>query len=328
MGKEKNSKKEASSKADKLSRKADKLSRKEAPPAPAAPQPPAQPSLGYTLEQAARVLPSPDAALEAALRQAHPAEQLQSEGAKVASDRIVEDGERLCSQALLLLQSDDVDIKQACVHAGLTRPLVTLLVHGLLRLDGAVHQAQQATLEGQKARASSTASMEQAVAEGRRLRLEIRDRLEAVALVDAAVSKQLASDSVQPSSADALAQQLDALAGALRVVLDGKDTTSRGLAALRGLSSGDISELEQAAQALRQGAQEQGSDGRAGAAERQARLDVLDGYCLVLLGHVLGALRGVARRTRKARRPTLIRLRSYFQGRSGGDDEPAPAPAG
>jgi hypothetical protein len=62
---------------------------------------------------------------------------------------------------------------------------------------------------------------------------------------------------------------------------------------------------------------------------RQARLDVLDGYCLVLITHVLGARRGVAWRTRKVRKPSLIRLRSYFQGRfREDDDEPAPTPPG
>ncbi|MCS6899219.1 MAG: hypothetical protein RMJ98_00900 [Myxococcales bacterium] len=328
MGKEKASKKGASRKVDKVARKTEKAACRETPTTPVepSPPPPAQPSLGYTLEQAARVLPSPDATLESAIRQAYSDEQLQTEGAKVASDRIVEDGERLCSQALLLLQSDDEDIKNACAKAGLTRPLVALLVHGLLRLDGVAHQTQQATLEGQKARATSAANLEQAVAEGRRLRLEIRNRLEAVALVDAAVNKQLASSSVQPTSADGLAQQLDALAGVLQAILSGKDATTHGLAMLRGLSKEDVSALKQAAERLRRGAQEQGSDGRAGAAERQARLDVLDGYCLVLIAHVLGALRGVARRTRKVRRPSLIRLRSYFQGRSRDEDEPEPAP--
>jgi hypothetical protein len=46
----------------------------------------------------------------------------------------------------------------------------------------------------------------------------------------------------------------------------------------------------------------------------------------MLIGQVLGALRGVARRTRKVQRPALIRLRNYFQGRSG-DDDPTPEPA-
>jgi len=238
---------------------------------------------GYTLRQAAALLGEPDAALDAALRAGHPDDELQAEGARVASDRIVEDGERLCSQATLLLQSGEEDIQKSRLSAGLTREL----------------------------------------------RLEIRERLERVANVDRAMEARLAQRSVQPSKASGLAEHLDELALLVEGTLEGSPE-AQGLARLRGLSQADAEALRRVAGQLRVAEQEEGSDGRARATERQARLDVLDGHCLLLVGEVLGALKNMARRTRKVRRPTLYRLRGYFEGskRHEAPRAPAPAPVG
>lgn len=285
------------------------------------------PEQGYTLVQAAKILGEPDASLELVLRETHSEEELQAMGAKVGSDRIVEDGERLCSGALLLLQSKDPEIKQACTSAGLTPELVTLLVHALLRLDGMTRTSGQASASKKVSQEVLQAAFDAALAEGKRLRMEIRDRLERVARLDTSVAAQLGQGSVLPTSTGGLASQLDTLASLVDGAVQHKEPRVQGLARLRGLRSQDAEALRQVAGRLRELAQHRGSEGRPKAAERQANLDVQDGYCLVLLSELLGAWRGVARRSRKVQRPMLYQLRSYFQGQSRnstGENEPSP----
>lgn len=190
-----------------------------------------------------------------------------------------------------------------------------------------MHAALQTTTGAQAEREASAAVMADTVVEAKRLRQEIRERLKRVGKTDAAVGKQLAQDASQPTTATALASQLDNLAHLLDQTLAHRERKVQGLARLRGLSPDDATTLRQWAGKLREAQQSRGSNGRARAAERQANLDVQDGSCLLLLGELLGALRSAARRTRKVRRPTLYRLRGYFQGHGGHDEEPAPVPA-
>ena len=299
--------------------KADKAVRKAARRAEEAAFVPAQ-ERGYTLADAQRVLGAPDAAHEEAVRAGHPDEELQRKGAAVASDRIVEDGERIASQATAILLSQDADVQTAARAAGLTKALVALLVDGLLRLDGTAHQSADQTSAGRTDRQSRTAAIEAATTTGRRLRLEMRERLQQVTRADAALAQQLTTGSRQPTTADGLASQLDTLARLVEGSLGHGDTRVRALASLRGLTTEDVKALRQAAGALRDADQASGRGGSAVGAERQARLDILDGYCLVLLSAVFGALRTMAQRTRKVRRPYWVRLRSQMKDE--GEEQP------
>ncbi|RYE93240.1 MAG: hypothetical protein EOO75_04820 [Myxococcales bacterium] len=294
----------AAGKAGKAERKAGKTHRAASKAAVVAVQ-----ERGYTLADAREVLGPVDVMLEGAIRAAHPDEELQKRGSEVGSERIVADGERIASQAVALLLSDDDDVREAARAAGLTRPLVALLVEGLLRLDGAFHLLQDAGTAGRSERQTSAQAIEAATVSGRRLRLETRERLQQVARADSAIALQLEAGGRQPTTADALAGQLDILARLVEGTLGHGDPKIRALVELRGLTADDAKALRQAAGALRNADQASGSDGRAAGAERQARLDILDGYCLVLLRAVFGALRTMAHRTRKVRRPSWVRLR-------------------
>jgi hypothetical protein len=240
----------------------------------------------YSLERAAEVLGEPDGGLEEALRASHPDEVLRAEGIKVASERIITDGERLCSQALSILVSKEPDVLKAASSAGLSRGWLSLTVASLLRLRGQATQGQQHRKVSARQRASASASLDAAVAEGRRLRRLALERLPLVVRGQPDLEATLQQNRQSPVDVDALAGQLEGLASLILAVVQHKDTVVRTIALARQFSANEGEELRKSADAIRVAKDVKGPAGAARQREQQAVLDVLDGLCLLLLGEV------------------------------------------
>jgi hypothetical protein len=290
----------------------------------------------YTLEQAAVKLGPGDAALEQALREGHADDELQAEGAKVASERILADGERLCSKALVHLGDPDPDVLQALRKVGLTRPIVALTVDALLRLKGAVVRGAEAGASGAENKAAATLTIEQATARGRQLREDMLGRLQLVQRADAQLSRAFAALLARPTTAERLTSQLEGLAALVRGVIQHSSDAVRALAASKGLDPEDADELDSAAEELHGAIARRVANDPTRRQQRQAVLDVLDGLCLLLIDDVLQALRAAHRRTPKIARPQIHTLASYFGSRGRGEpavatpavSPAAPAPGG
>lgn len=281
----------------------------------------------FSLERAAGVLGAADPLLEQAIRASHPDEVLRAEGIKLASERILADGERLCNHALSLLESKDPEVQKALVGAGLSRGWLALTVDALLRLKGHASQGKQQRHASAQHKAATTASLEATVAEGRKRRRLALERLELVVKGRPDLETALQQNRQSPTNFEELAGQLDGLATLIEGTLQHTDPLIRTLAQARRLSQEEASALRTGAQLIRESLDTKGPAGTARQKEHQAILDVLDGLCLLLLGEVFRALRTVAELTPKARRPTLYTLRSYYirAGVSGAEEEAPPA---
>jgi hypothetical protein len=282
----------------------------------------------YRLATLAQRLGPPDAALEKALRATHSDDTLQGEGARVATDRILADGERLCSKALVHLESKDPEVQQVARKAGLTQPLLALTVDALRRLQGTQQETEEAQGKQTKRRFVAAVSLETALARGRALKRQTLERLVLVGKADVDLGKAIQQAAERATRPEQLAAQLATLAPLVGGLASHSNPTVRALATAKALTEEDATELAQSAELIRQAVERTVSrDTRR--EEQQAQLDILDGLCLVLLDDVLRALRAMARATGKVRKPTLRTLASYFGARGKAEEEPeesAPGP--
>jgi hypothetical protein len=280
----------------------------------------------YRLSTAAQRLGPPDPALEQALREAHPDEILRAEGIKVATDRILADGERLCSKALVHLESKDPEVQQAARRAGLTRPLLALTVDALRRLQGTRDQLEEEQGTRAKKRFVKAVSLETALARGRALKRQTLERLVLVRKADVVLAEAIGRAAERATQPEQLATQLTALSSLVGGLSEHASPTVRTLAAAKALGKDDAEELTQVAELIRL-ASGQITPRNTRHEEQQAILDVLDGLCLVLLDDVLRALRAMARTTGKIHKPRLHTLAGYFGARGKAEEEPEePAP--
>lgn len=280
----------------------------------------------YSLERAASVLGEVEPLLEQALRASHPDEALRSEGVKVASERILADGERLCSDALALLESKDKDVRQALDGAGLSRGWLALTVDALLRLKGQASQGKDHRQSSARQKATTGASLESALAEGRKNRRLALERLALVVKGRPELETSFQQNRQTPTSTEALTSQLDGIAAMIDSILQPADPMLRALALARQFSAAEAEALRQGAKEIREARDIKGPAGAARQKEHQAILDVLDGLCLLLLREVFRALGTAAELTPKVRRPTLYTLRTYYvrAGVIEADDEAPP----
>src|ERR1700759_5377455 len=86
------------------------------------------PSDRYNLVQQHQRLGAADPQAKAALAASHSRDELLEEGREVASGRILDDGTRLGSHALVLLESGDAKVLATAAEAGLTRHTLALTV--------------------------------------------------------------------------------------------------------------------------------------------------------------------------------------------------------
>lgn len=299
------------------------------PAVPEIPPGPGAEETGYRLAEAAQRLEAPDAALEQAIREVHPDEVLHAEGVQVATDRILADGERLCSKALVHLESKDPEVQQAARKAGLTRPLVALTVDALRRLQGTQEQVASGREKQSSKRAVGAVTIESAVAQGRALKRQTLERLTLVRKADVVLEEAILQASARALKPAQLAAQLTSLATIVGGLSTHTNATVRSLAAAKALGGEDATELAQAAELITR-ITSRLTPGNVRNEEQQAQLDVLDGLCLVLIDDVLRALRAMARMTGKVRRPVLFNLLTYFGNRGKAEDEPeepTPTPA-
>ncbi len=314
-------------KADKKSGK-DGKKKKQGGSAPAVSAPPEAPDEGgHSLADLARRLGPPDRELEKAVRSGHPDDALQREGARVASERILEDGPRLCSKGFTHLESTDPDVQLAARKTGLTRPMLALTVDVLQRL--AVNAGAMSTERGKRSdrRQVTTLTIETATSEGRALKRHVIDRLRVLQGVDPAIAATVDRAFERSEKPRQLVDQLTLLAGVVASLPTHPSTAVRALAAAKGFDASDATELTQAADAIKQASSRSAGGASAQQEEKQAVLDVLDGLCLVLIDDLVRTLRAMARLTPKVRKPVLFGLASYFGARGKADDEPhAPAP--
>jgi hypothetical protein len=156
------------------------------------------------------------------------------------------------------------------------------------------------------------------------LRQTTRRKLSLLLKLDRVLLDRAQTSATTPPNGEQLARQLDDLAGVVRAAVSHTSPGVRTLAAARALTAQSASDLTAAAEQLRAALNARQGDVRDKTQERQATLDIQDGYCLVLLGELLTILRDMADRTPKVRRPTLLRLQGYFGARPRPE---APAPA-
>lgn len=259
------------------------------------------------------------------MRAAYPDELLQREGALVASERIIEDGERLVSKALTHLDDPDPFVQRAARKAGLLRPLVALTADVLSRLTTTAGQTAAKGSKQSEHRQAATVTLEAATNHGRFLKRQTLERLRLVQRADPAIAASVATAAARAETPGQLAMQLTALATLVGDVTAHPNPTVRALAAAKGLDADDISDLSAAVEAIGQA-----TTAPTNAALRessQAVLDILDGLCLVLLDDLLRALRALSRATSRVRKPTLHALTTYFGKRGKSDDEPDEQPA-
>lgn len=297
--------------------------------APAAPKPEeGAPEVLYTLTKAHAVLGKPDGKLEAALRSINSDQALRAEGVKVASERIVNEGASLSSKALAHLESKEAEVLDAARRCGLTRAWLSLTVWALVQLQGQVDHAVllQKGAEGRQARAR--VGLGDSVTLARKLRKQCVRRLEGVVAADPELNERFTKVRRAPEVPDKLAKQATEVAGLIDSVLAHKSETVRVLAEAQGLTKDDARELREVAELIDSALEAKGKSGGVVLEELQAKLDVLDGFCLLLLGRVLKALRAMADLTPKVKRPMLRHLASYFDGTAteedGADEKPAP----
>ena len=253
------------------------------------------------LEQMAEALGPPSEEVLAALNPPESQESFRANGAKIATERVLTDMQRILGQAYVYWQQ--AGPAQRRVLRGFSKPLLAAAVDRALALRALRRGSTSANVADKAARASTAAAASAAFRDGLILRDQAQTVLRTTIGTDPAARERLTVAVGTAETDESLAAGLGQLADLGQTLIDDSRTSAR--AAIAGLDTEYVAELAAAAESVRAAATQ--SSGRLAAKlANQGALDALDGLCIELLSNIIHAFD--AARDRDGTVPRLVPL--------------------